>query len=292
MADIMTAGQGVLYVVATPIGNLADWSARAISVLRAAHTIYAEDTRHSQTLLNHHDIRTPLRSLHEHNEQQRVAELAGLLSQGETLALISDAGTPLISDPGFKLVRELRAQGCRVSPLPGPCALIAALSCAGLPTDRFSFEGFLPAKNGPRRERLQALKDDPRTLVFYEAPHRILETLQDAAAIFGAERQAVLARELTKTFETFLDGTLGELVTRVEQDSDQQRGEIVLMIGGAAARDADASEQEAERVLSVLLPELPLSRAVAVAEQLTGLPHKPLYKKALALKKQLAPTAE
>ena len=287
----MTAGAGVLYVVATPIGNLADWSARAVSVLRAAHTVYAEDTRHSQTLLNHHDIRTPLRSLHEHNEQQRVAELAGLLSRGETLALISDAGTPLISDPGFKLVRELRAQGFRVSPLPGPCALIAALSCAGLPTDRFSFEGFLPAKNGPRRERLQALKDDPRTLVFYEAPHRILETLQDAAAIFGAERQAVLARELTKTFETFLDGSLSELATRVEQDSDQQRGEIVLMISGAAERDVDAGEQEAERVLNLLLPELPLSRAVAVAEQLTGLPHKPLYKKALALKKQL-PSAD
>ena len=287
----MTAGAGVLYVVATPIGNLADWSARAVSVLRVAHTVYAEDTRHSQTLLNHHDIRTPLRSLHEHNEQQRVAELAGLLSQGETLALISDAGTPLISDPGFKLVRELRGQGFRVSPLPGPCALIAALSCAGLPTDRFSFEGFLPAKNGPRRERLQALKDDPRTLVFYEAPHRILETLQDAAAIFGAERQAVLARELTKTFETFLDGSLSELATRVEQDSDQQRGEIVLMISGAAERDVDAGEQEAERVLNLLLPELPLSRAVAVAEQLTGLPHKPLYKKALALKKQL-PSAD
>ena len=287
----MTAGAGVLYVVATPIGNLADWSARAVSVLRAAHTVYAEDTRHSQTLLNHHDIRTPLRSLHEHNEQQRVAELAGLLSQGETLALISDAGTPLISDPGFKLVRELRAQGFRVSPLPGPCALIAALSCAGLPTDRFSFEGFLPAKNGPRRERLQALKDDPRTLVFYEAPHRILETLQDAAAILGAERQAVLARELTKTFETFLDGSLTELATRVEQDSDQQRGEIVLMISGAAERDVDAGEQEAERVLNLLLSELPLSRAVAVAEQLTGLPHKPLYKKALALKKQL-PSAD
>lgn len=287
----MTAGAGVLYVVATPIGNLADWSARAVSVLRAAHTVYAEDTRHSQILLNHHDIRTPLRSLHEHNEQQRVAELAGLLSRGETLALISDAGTPLISDPGFKLVRELRAQGFRVSPLPGPCALIAALSCAGLPTDRFSFEGFLPAKTGPRRERLQALKDDPRTQVFYEAPHRILETLQDAAAIFGAERQAVLARELTKTFETFLDGSLSELATRVEQDSDQQRGEIVLMISGAAERDVDAGEQEAERVLNLLLPELPLSRAVAVAEQLTGLPHKPLYKKALALKKQL-PSAD
>ena len=280
----MTAGAGVLYVVATPIGNLADWSARAVSVLRAAHTVYAEDTRHSQTLLNHHDIRTPLRSLHEHNEQQRVAELAGLLSRGETLALISDAGTPLISDPGFKLVRELRAQGFRVSPLPGPCALIAALSCAGLPTDRFSFEGFLPAKTGPRRERLQALKDDPRTLVFYEAPHRILETLKDAAAIFGAERQAVLARELTKTFETFLDGSLSELATRVEQDSDQQRGEIVLMISGAAERDVDAGEAEAERVLNLLLPELPLSRAVAVAEQLTGLPHKQLYKKALAIK--------
>ena len=284
----MTAGAGVLYVVATPIGNLADWSARAISVLREAHTVYAEDTRHSQTLLNHHDIRTPLRSLHEHNEPQRVAELAALLRQGETLALISDAGTPLISDPGFKLVRELRAQGFRVAPVPGACALIAALSCAGLPTDRFSFEGFLPAKAGARRERLQALAQDPRTLVFYEAPHRVLETLQDAAAVFGANRPGVLARELTKTFETFLDGTLAQLVQRVEQDSDQQRGEIVLMIAGAPERSETETDDEAARVLSVLLPEMPLSRAVAVAEQLTGLPHKPLYKKALELKKTLA----
>ncbi|HEX4910727.1 MAG TPA: 16S rRNA (cytidine(1402)-2'-O)-methyltransferase [Permianibacter sp.] len=282
----MTAGAGVLYVVATPIGNLADWSARAISVLREAHTVYAEDTRHSQTLLSHHDIRTPLRSLHEHNEAQRVDELAALLRQGETLALISDAGTPLISDPGFKLVRELRAQGFRVAPVPGACALIAALSCAGLPTDRFSFEGFLPAKAGARRERLQALAQDPRTLVFYEAPHRILETLQDAAAVFGADRPAVLARELTKTFETFLDGTLADLVARVEQDSDQQRGEIVLMISGAPERSETETDDEAARVLNVLLPEMPLSRAVAVAEQLTGLPHKPLYKKALELKKQ------
>ena len=287
----MTAGAGVLYVVATPIGNLADWSARAISVLREAHTVYAEDTRHSQTLLSHHDIRTPLRSLHEHNEAQRVDELAALLRQGETLALISDAGTPLISDPGFKLVRELRAQGFRVAPVPGACALIAALSCAGLPTDRFSFEGFLPAKAGARRERLQALAQDPRTLVFYEAPHRVLETLQDAAAVFGANRPGVLARELTKTFETFLDGTLAQLVQRVEQDSDQQRGEIVLMIAGAPERSETETDDEAARVLNVLLPEMPLSRAVAVAEQLTGLPHKPLYKKALELKKALASNA-
>ena len=273
-----------MYVVATPIGNLADWSARAISALREAHTVYAEDTRHSQTLMHHHDVRSPLRSLHEHNEQQRVAELAGLLQQGHTLALISDAGTPLISDPGFKLVRALRAQGFRVSPLPGACALIAALSCAGLATDRFSFEGFLPAKSGPRRERLQGLAADPRTLVFYEAPHRILDTLKDCADIFGATRDAVLARELTKTFETFLDGTLAALVARVDQDSDQQRGEIVLMVGGAATTNESADSSEAERVLTLLLAELPLSRAVAVAEQLTGLPHKMLYKAALMLK--------
>ncbi len=283
----MTAAAGVLYVVATPIGNLADWSARAIAILREAGTVYAEDTRHSQQLLQHHDIRTPLRSLHEHNEQQRVTELAERLQQGESLALISDAGTPLISDPGFKLVRELRKQGFRVAPVPGACALIAALSCAGLPTDRFSFEGFLPAKSGPRRERLQALAHDPRTLVFYEAPHRILETLQDAAAIFGADRPAVVARELTKTFETFLDGSLAELAARVEQDSDQQRGEIVLMISGAPASASSPDETELERVLGLLLPEMTLSRAVAVAEQLTGLPHKPIYKKALELKKSL-----
>lgn len=282
---IMTVEAGVLYVVATPIGNLADWSTRAVETLRSVKQIYAEDTRHSASLMAHHAIGTPMRSLHEHNEEARVEELAKQLRNGDSLALISDAGTPLISDPGFKLVRALRSQGLRIVPIPGACALITALSAAGLPTDRFCFEGFLPAKAGNRRQRLQQLVDEPRTIVFYEAPHRIVETLNDAAQVLGAEREAVLARELTKTFETFLSGTLADIQAQVEADANQQKGEMVLMITGAPEKEQDDWQPEAERMLNVLMAELPLSQAVAMAERLTGIAHKPLYKLALQLKK-------
>ncbi|QGX39255.1 16S rRNA (cytidine(1402)-2'-O)-methyltransferase [Permianibacter aggregans] len=280
----MTVEAGVLYVVATPIGNLADWSTRAVETLRSVKQIYAEDTRHSASLMAHHAIGTPMRSLHEHNEEARVEELAKQLRNGDSLALISDAGTPLISDPGFKLVRALRSQGLRIVPIPGACALITALSAAGLPTDRFCFEGFLPAKAGNRRQRLQQLVDEPRTIVFYEAPHRIVETLNDAAQVLGAEREAVLARELTKTFETFLSGTLADIQAQVEADANQQKGEMVLMITGAPEKEQDDWQPEAERMLNVLMAELPLSQAVAMAERLTGIAHKPLYKLALSMK--------
>ncbi len=281
---IMTAEAGVLYVVATPIGNLDDLGARALSVLRSVHAIYAEDTRHSAVLLRHHGVSTPVQTLHEHNEDARIALIRARLLAGESLALISDAGTPLISDPGFRLVRALRSEGLRISPVPGACAAIAALSVAGLPTDRFSFEGFLPAKSAARRERLQAVLHDARTLVFYEAPHRIADLLGDAEAVFGAERPAVLVRELTKTFETIIALPLAQLREKVLADSDQQRGEIILLIAGDTVRDADAETAEMDKVLNVLLPELPLKQAVALAEKLTGLAGNQLYKRALQLK--------
>ncbi len=281
---IMTAEAGVLYVVATPIGNLDDLGARALSVLRSVHAIYAEDTRHSGVLLRHHGVSTPVQTLHEHNEDARIVLIRARLLAGESLALISDAGTPLISDPGFRLVRALRSEGLRISPVPGACAAIAALSVAGLPTDRFSFEGFLPAKSAARRERLQAVLHDARTLVFYEAPHRIADLLGDAEAVFGAERPAVLVRELTKTFETIIALPLAQLREKVLADSDQQRGEIILLIAGDTVRDADAETAEMDKVLNVLLPELPLKQAVALAEKLTGLAGNQLYKRALQLK--------
>lgn len=268
---------GTLYVVATPIGHLDDLSPRARQVLSEVDCILAEDTRQSLVLLRHADVRTPIEALHEHNEQQRSAVLVERLRGGARLALISDAGTPLISDPGYRLVAAVRAAGLPVCPIPGPCALIAALSAAGLPTDRFGFEGFLPAKAGERDSRLQALAEDPRTLVFYEAPHRILATLKAAAMAFGAERRGVLARELTKRFETLLDGSLGELAARVAVDGDQQRGEIVLVIAGAEGPDPDARLAAGRRLYTLLLEDLPPARAARIAAAHCGLPKKALY---------------
>jgi len=215
-------------------------------------------------------------ALHEHNEAEVAERLVARLLAGESLALVSDAGTPLVSDPGFRLVRAARAAGVRVSPVPGPSALIAALSVAGLPSDRFAFEGFLPAKGPARRERLAALAGEPRTLVFYESSHRIADTLADCAAAFGADRPAVVARELTKLFETVLDGSLGELRARVEADPDQRRGEFVLLVQGAGA-DADARLAEGRRVYALLAGELKPSLAAKLAAEITGAPRKALY---------------
>jgi 16S rRNA (cytidine1402-2'-O)-methyltransferase len=267
---------GTLHVVATPIGNLGDFSARAQEVLRSVAAICAEDTRHSRHLLVHHGIERPLIALHEHNEADIAERLVERMLHGESLALISDAGTPLVSDPGFRLVRAARAAGLRVSPVPGPCALIAALSVAGLPSDRFCFEGFLPAKAAARRGQLQALAAEPRTLVFYESSHRILEALQDLATAFGGDRRAVVARELTKRFETVLDGTLAELVERVGADGDQQRGEFVLVVAGAAD-DGDARLTEGRRLYAALVEHLPPSKAARVAAEISGAPRKALY---------------
>ncbi len=267
---------GTLFVVATPIGNLGDLSPRAQQTLREVAAICAEDTRRSGQLLAHFGIATPLLALHEHNEDAIAQRVVARLLGGESLALVSDAGTPLVSDPGFRLVRAARAAGVRVSPLPGPSALIAALSVAGLPSDRFAFEGFLPAKASARRERLQALAAEPRTLIFYESSHRIAEALADMAQSFGDERPAVLARELTKLFETVLDGSLAELLAKVEADADQRKGEFVVMIQGAG-EDADAKVIEGRRLYAKLKEHLPPSTAAKLAADLSGAPRKALY---------------
>jgi 16S rRNA (cytidine1402-2'-O)-methyltransferase len=253
-------------------------------VLKTVHCIVAEDTRHTQSLLQHFAITTPLMALHEHNERERAQSLITRLMQGESLALVSDAGTPLISDPGYYLVREARAAGVKVVPLPGACAAITALSVAGLPTDKFIFEGFLPAKAGARRERLERLRQEARTLIFYEAPHRILDLLQALRDVMGPARQVVLARELTKMFETIHADTLERLIPWVEADSNQQRGEFVVMVEGLPAASEDTAA-EALRVLSLLLAELPLKQAVDLASKITGHKKNDVYDQALQLKK-------
>lgn len=276
--------EGVLYVVATPIGNLEDLSARAGRVLSEVDAIAAEDTRHTQRLLRHLGIERPLISLHEHNETARVEQLRRRLADGAQLALVSDAGTPLISDPGFVLVRELRRAGCRVVPIPGPCALIAALSAAGLPTDRFTFEGFLPAKSGARRKQLEAGASREETRVFYESPHRIRDLLADLAAVVG-ERQVVLARELTKTFETLLDGSAAELLSIMDEDPDQARGEFVVMLAGAPPREEAADDDEGEALLRAMLAEgVAVKSAAAVVVRLLGGRRKHWYQMALTQK--------
>lgn len=272
----MQPSAGTLHVVATPIGNLADLSPRALETLRTVAAICAEDTRHTRQLLAHFGVERPLLALHEHNEAELAQTLVARLAAGESLALVSDAGTPLVSDPGFRLVRAAREAGIRVSPVPGPSALIAALSVAGLPSDRFAFEGFLPAKASARRDRLAALAGEPRTLVFYESSHRIADTLADCVAAFGGERPAVLARELTKLFETVLDGDLSTLQARVEADANQRKGEFVLLVQGAA-EDADARIAEGRRVYALLAAELKPSLAAKLAAEITGAPRKALY---------------
>src|SRR5690606_3314037 len=276
---------GSLYVVATPIGNLDDISARALRVLREVALIAAEDTRHSARLLQHFGIETPLAACHEHSERDEGGRFLARLQAGEDVALISDAGTPLISDPGYHLVRQARAAGFAVVPVPGACALIAALSAAGLPSDRFIFEGFLPAKAAGRRARLEQVSEEPRTLIFYEAPHRILECLQDMRDVFGSERPALLARDLTKTFETLQGLPLAELCEWVAADSNQQRGECVVLVAGWQAPEGEeAVSAEALRVLDLLMAEMPLKRAAALAAEITGVRKNLLYQVALERK--------
>ena len=265
-----------MHVVATPIGNRGDLSPRAKEVLRGVDAICAEDTRHTRPLLVQLGIDTPLIALHEHNEAAMAEQLVRRLQQGQSLALVSDAGTPLISDPGFRLVQAARAAGVRVSPVPGPCAFVAALSVAGLPSDRFVFEGFLPAKASARRERLQALADEPRTVVLYESSHRIQDTLEDAVAVLGGERRGVIARELTKLFETVLDGTLSELLARLQDDPNQRKGEFVLLLSGADD-DAERRLRQGRMLFARLAEHLPPSKAAKLAAELSGAPRKVLY---------------
>ena len=274
---------GRLQVIATPIGNLADLSERAREALAGADVIAAEDTRHTAALLKTLGISKPLLSLHEHNEARRVPTLLARLGAGERVALVSDAGTPLLSDPGYELVRRAAAAGVAVSAIPGPSAITAALAIAGLPTDRFCFEGFLPARQGERRAALQALAHEPRTLVFFEAPHRIAASLADMAATLGPTREAVVARELTKAHETVYRGMLQELAQRAAGEANFARGEITLIVRGAAAAALAAGVDEPllRRIVDVLSKELPPGRVAAVAAQLTGATRAAAY--ALAL---------
>ncbi len=270
------AAAGKLWVVATPIGNLDDMTPRARDVLASADLIAAEDTRHSAPLLRHFGIATKCVALHEHNEREASGDLVRRMQDGASIALISDAGTPLISDPGFRLVRAAREAGIDVSTAPGACAAIAALSIAGLPSDRFVFEGFLPAKSAARKAHFESLRAEPRTLIFYESSHRIVDALRDAAQVFG-ERQAVVAREISKLYETVLHDTLPALLARVERDADQQRGEFVLIVAGSN-EDSDAIRlAEGKRVYDILRRELPPGRAAKVAAEITGAPRNALY---------------
>lgn len=257
---------------------------RAVEILKTVDLVAAEDTRHSGRLLRHLGIATPLVSYHDRGAENQGQAVLDALAAGRDVALISDAGTPLISDPGYRLVRAARAAGFAVSPIPGPCAAIAALSAAGLPSDRFAFEGFLPARGGERQRRLAELAAEPRTLIFYEAPHRVLEALGDLEAAFGAARELVLARELTKAFETILAGTVAAVRARVAADANQQRGELVLLVAGAGEREPAAVAADIDAVLTPLLDELPVKQAVGLAARITGIAKNRIYDRALELR--------
>jgi len=275
---------GVLYIVATPIGNLDDLSARAIETLKKVDVVAAEDTRHSRRLLQHLGLRKTMLALHEHNERERSDGVLDLLEKGSSIALVSDAGTPLISDPGYVLVREARSRGLVVTPIPGACALIAALSAAGLPTDRFRFEGFLPAKRGARRAALKALKHEVATLVFYESPHRILETAAEIAETFGDNREVVFGRELTKAFETFYAGAAAEVSAQLAADPYAVKGEFVVMVHGATQAPEEGVNLDVDLLLRLLTVELPVKKAARMAADLTGLSKNELYQRALDIK--------
>lgn len=276
---------GALYVVATPIGNLADLSGRARETLASVALIAAEDTRHTRSLLQAFGIDTPLVSLHEHNEAARLGPLIERLQRGEAVALVSDAGTPLVSDPGFGLVRAALDAGIKVTPIPGPTAAVAALSASGLPTDRFAFEGFLPAKSAARRTALVQLAQEARTLIFYEAPHRLGEVLGDMADVLGPERRASIGRELTKRFETMYYGTLAELGQRAQQDADMCRGELVIVVAGVDPAQAPPLAADVDKVLRTLLDELPAAQAAKLAARITGEKRAALYERAVQLQK-------
>ncbi len=272
MVDVST-----LYIVPTPIGNLGDITQRALEILQQVDIIAAEDTRHTGRLLSHFGITTRTFALHDHNEQQKADMLIEKLASGQSIALVSDAGTPLISDPGYHLVTRCRQAGVKVVPLPGPCAVITALSASGLPSDRFSFEGFLPPKSKGRRDKFTEIAADPRTLIFYESPHRIMDTLDDMLSVLGEARQVVLARELTKTYETIHGAPLGELIEWLKEDSNRIRGEMVLLIAGHRAEKEDLP-LEATKAVFLLAKELPLKKAAAIAAELYSVKKNALYK--------------
>ncbi|AJC64881.1 MULTISPECIES: 16S rRNA (cytidine(1402)-2'-O)-methyltransferase [Dickeya] len=266
-----------LYIVPTPIGNLADITQRALTVLQQVDLIAAEDTRHTGLLLQHFAINARLFALHDHNEQQKAEQLLARLQQGMSIALVSDAGTPLINDPGYHLVRRCREAGVRVVPLPGPCAAITALSAAGLPSDRFCYEGFLPAKTKARKDTLRDLQEETRTLIFYESTHRLLDSLQDMVEVWGADRYVVLARELTKTWESLYGAPVGALLAWVQEDENRRKGEMVLIVEGHQPDD-DALPAAVLRTLQLLRAELPLKKAAALAAEIHGVKKNALYR--------------
>jgi len=274
---------GTLYIVATPIGNLDDLSKRAKETLEKVSFIAAEDTRHTKKLLNSYNIEARLFSLHDHNEKDRAQYIAKLLDDGESVALVSDAGTPLISDPGYHVVSHLRDLGYKVSPIPGPSAIITALCAAGLPTDKFFFQGFLPAKSKSRKDVMETWKQQTGTTVFYESTHRIKDSITDLMAVYDDEVELVLARELTKTFETFLKGKPSYILQRFEEDSNQMRGEFVVMLDYRTLDNQDDNDQEARRILDILLQDLPLKQASQLAAKITGLKKNYLYQIALEM---------
>jgi 16S rRNA (cytidine1402-2'-O)-methyltransferase len=277
---------GTVYIVATPIGNLEDFSPRAQRIMAEADVIAAEDTRHTSNLCRHFGIEGKLVSMHDFNESARVAELLQRVVQGESVAVVSDAGTPLISDPGYLLVKAAHQKGLAVSPLPGPCAAIAALSVAGLPAHRFAFEGFLPAKKGGRLSRLKKLALEVRTMVFYESPHRIRDLLDDLSCVFS-ERSVVVAREITKVFETILTGTASEIAQRMDQDANQLKGEFVVMVAGYAAEDRrEETSLDIDKLLGALIIELPISKAAGIVADVSGFSKKELYARAVAIKNE------
>jgi len=279
----MTSNSGFLYVVATPIGNLSDISARALDILSKVDLIAAEDTRHTKRLLSHHQIENRLISLHDHNESQQLKLLVERIKNGESIALVSDAGTPLISDPGYKLVHELRSKGYRIIPIPGACALVAALSVSGLATDSFVFEGFLPSKAQARVKMLSSLKNEARTMIFYESTHRIKSSVSDMTSVFGAGRRACIARELTKTFETVHTNQLGMLMEILNADALQTKGEFVVMVAGNQLTQT-ADECEADRMVDILMKSLSITQSTSLVAEITGLRKKELYQRALQRK--------
>ena len=284
--DTSTVNNGTLYIVATPIGNLGDITQRALDTLKLADRIYAEDTRNTRKLLTHFGIKGDLQALHDHNERHKVNTIKQWLDDGENIALVSDAGTPLISDPGYHLVSELGELGYQIIPIPGASAIVTALSIAGLPTDRFTFEGFLPAKNVGRNKALQANLKEPRTQVYYESSHRISVTIDALAEIFGVDRKVVLARELTKLYEQVYRGDLQGLQHWINDDAMHQKGEFVLMVAGYAEEiDADEINSTTEELLKILVDELPVKQAAVLAAKITGRKKNELYKQAMELKK-------
>lgn len=269
--------ESILFIVPTPIGNMSDITTRALEVLKTADLIAAEDTRHTGRLLSHYQIKTKTFALHDHNEQQKAEYLVSKLKSGMNIALVSDAGTPLISDPGYHLVNTCRAHGIRVVPLPGPCAAVTAMSAAGLPSDRFSFEGFLPSKEKARKDKLAELKEEPRTMIFYESPRRLAFTLDAIAEIMGADREVCLAREITKTFETITTMPVGELAGWVSEDENRSRGEMVLLISGYKS-SGDEISAKVINTLTLLAKELPLKKAAALTAEIHGVKKNALYK--------------